>query len=350
MTQQGKKLRAVLVGCGNIANAWLDPIGGYDDVEIVGLVDINVAAAEKMAADRGLAKDGLYIGDSISAGIKATGADAVFDCTVPSAHPKVTIEALECGCHVLGEKPMAETLKDARKMVAAAEQSGRVYAVIQNRRHKDSIVRFRNLLKSGRIGSLHTLNADFYLGPHFGGFREEMRHVLLADMAIHSFDQARFLTGADPVSVFCMDWNPRGSWFSHGASAVAMFKMSDGLIFCYRGSWCAQGFPTSWECEWRAIGTQGSALWNGGDKIDAEVVEPGSGGLVEACVKVPEAETETEQLKCTGHAGVIREFVDCVLHGGPLPQTICTDNIKSLAMVDAAIESAETGGWIEIKV
>ena len=347
MVQQKTKLRAVLVGCGGIANAWLGPIDGFDDVEVVGLVDLNLAAAEKLAAEHGLGEHGVYIGESVSAAVKATGADAVFDCTVPAAHPSVTLEALECGCHVLGEKPMAESLNDARKMVAAAERSGKVYAVIQNRRYMDSIVRFRDLLASGEIGSLHTLNADFYLGPHFGGFREEMKHVLLADMAIHSFDQGRFLTDADPVSVFCLDWNPPGSWFSHGASAVAIFKMSDGLVFTYRGSWCAQGLSTSWECDWRAIGTDGTALWDGGEGMSAERVSDGGESMHETSTVDTASDASLEH---TGHAGVIRDFVDCVLHGVPLPQTICTDNIKSLAMVDSAIESAETGGWVDIKL
>lgn len=345
MDKNSKTMKAVLVGCGGIANAWLDPVGNFDDIEIVGLVDLNVAAAEKMAAARGFSDQGVFIGDSVKAAIQATGADAVFDCTVPCAHPSVTIDALECGCHVLGEKPMAENMTDARKMVATAERAGKVYSVIQNRRYMDSIVRFQRLLASGGIGSLHTLNADFYLGPHFGGFREEMKHVLLADMAIHSFDQARFLTDADPISVFCLEWNPPGSWFSHGASAVAVFKMSDGLVFTYRGSWCAQGLSTSWECDWRAVGTRGTAKWDGGDGISAEtVVHTGEFFGVSEPAEMP----VDEPLKHTGHAGVIRDFVDCVLHGGPLPQTVCADNIKSLAMVDAAIESAETGGWVDV--
>ncbi|MBT4504188.1 MAG: hypothetical protein HOC74_41040 [Gemmatimonadetes bacterium] len=49
-----------------------------------------------------------------------------------------------------------------------------------------------------------------------------------------------------------------------------------------------------------------------------------------------------------GHAGLIREFVDCV-QKGKQPETICTDNIKSLAMVFGAIESAEKGRVVKIK-
>ena len=144
-------------------------------------------------------------------------------------------------------------------MAAAAQAADRTFAVIQNRRYLDGIVRSRDLIHSGQLGPLTTLNADFYIGAHFGGFRDEMEHVLLIDMAIHSFDQARFIAGADPVSVYCHEWNPPGSWYAHGASAMAIFEMTNGLVFNYRGSWCAEGKQTAWACDWRAMGQSGTA-------------------------------------------------------------------------------------------
>ncbi len=271
--------------------------------------------------------------------------DAVFDCTVPEVHALVTEKALRSGIPVLGEKPMAETLEKASNMVKIAEETNLTYAVIQNRRYLPDIIRFRDMLNAGTIGDLTTLNADFYIGAHFGGFREEMEHVLLKDMAIHTFDQARFISGKDPVSVYCHEWNPEGSWYSHGASAQVIFEMNDGVIFNYRGSWCAEGFPTTWESSWRACGTKGTALWDGGSDMKARRVtsEEGFQFPVEDAV-LP----EIPEVKHQGHAGVIREFLDS-LNNGTKPQTVCNDNIKSVAMVYAAIESAETGKKVSIR-
>jgi predicted dehydrogenase len=277
--------------------------------------------------------------------ITEKGANIVFDCTVPEAHTDITLEALQHGCHVLGEKPMAMSMDRAAMMIEAAQASGKIYAVIQNRRYADPILRFRNFVQSGQIGRLHTLNADFYLGPHFGGFREEMAHVLLIDMAIHSFDQARFISGADPVAVYCYEWNPPGSWYSQDASAMAIFEMSDGLIFNYRGSWCAEGLNTSWECAWRAQAERGSATWDGHEQFEAQAVAGSEGFMREQkTLEFP----PLPPLAQTGHGGVIYEFLNCIQNGGT-PQTICTDNIKSLAMVHAAVESAETDQRIVIK-
>lgn len=338
-----KKVKVVLVGCGGIANAWLNPTKDFADVEIVGLVDIKPENIEKVRAKHGLAA--AVGGQSVGAVVEQTGADVVFDCTVPGAHAPVTIEALRHGCHVLGEKPMADTLANARRMVATAKECGRIYAVIQNRRYLNDIIRYRDVIQGGQIGGLTTLNADFYLGCHFGGFRDVMDHVLLLDMAIHSFDEARFISGCDPVSVYCHEWNPQGSWYKHGASAVAIFEMTGGVVFTYRGSWCAEGLNTSWECEWRGVGSNGSALWGGGDKISAAKVV-GEEGFTRTTEAIPVPEVK---LPHTGHKALIREFVDCVRNGG-VPQTICTDNIKSLAMVEAAIESAESGVRVKIEI
>ncbi len=55
----------------------------------------------------------------------------------------------------------------------------------------------------------------------------------------------------------------------------------------------------------------------------------------------------SDDLKIGGHAGLIRDFIDCIREGRT-PETVCTDNIKSLAMVFGAIESAEKGRPIQV--
>jgi predicted dehydrogenase len=338
------RLKAVLVGCGGISGAWLRAAAPVRNLEVVGLVDLREEAARERAREFGLAN--ARVSADLSSTLDATAPDVVFDCTVPESHVDVTLAALAHGCHVLGEKPLADSMANARRMVAAAQAAGRLYAVIQNRRYDPRIRRFREFLRSGRLGPLTTLHCDFLLGAHFGGFRDLMRHVLLLDMAIHTFDAARFLTGADPCAVTCHEWNPPGSWYAHGASVVAVFEMTGGLVYTYRGSWCAEGLNTSWEADWRAIGQNGCAAWDGADAYRAQVVTKTGGFQSEwADVVVPPFDCPEE--KAGGHAGILREFVRCVQIGG-IPETVCSDNIKSLAMVFGAIESAEAGRRVQI--
>lgn len=331
-----QKLKAVLVGCGGISRTWLDAIRQIPELQMVGFVDLIENAAATLAKAYGWT-DAL-IGSDLAGILRQSHPDVVFDCTVPEAHVEVTLTALAHGCHVLGEKPMADTMANARRMVAAAQAAGKTYAVVQNRRYDPNIRRLRAFLESGAIGQITTVHSDFYIGAHFDGFRAHMEHPLLLDMAIHTFDAARFISGADALAVYCHEWNPPGSWYDHDASAVAIFEMSDGIVYTYRGSWCAEGLNTPWESEWRIIGTQGSVTWDGKDGFRGQVVAE-RGGFFSACrdVTVPGWD---QPAKSGGHAGVIRDFVRCI-QAGETPETVCTDNIKSLAMVFGAIASAQ---------
>jgi predicted dehydrogenase len=176
-----------------------------------------------------------------------------------------------------------------------------------------------------------------------------MDHVLLLDMAIHTFDAARYMAGQPPKSVFCSEWEPAGSWYHQGSSAVAIFELGDGVVFNYRGSWCAEGARTSWDSAWRFVGTRGTLLWDGSDDLRAEVAtdEPVPGDPVLRVSRPVEVPPLDPADRVGGHVGIIRDFVAAVESGRP-PETRGEDNIKSLAMVFAAIESAETGRKVAI--
>ena len=308
-----------------------------DRVQIVGLVDLDLSAAERLRQEFNL--DTAATGTELDRMLSVTKPDLLFDVVVPQARHDVVMTGLRHGCHVLTEKPMAASLDEARSLVAAAKAAGRVHAVVQNRRFIEGVRRIRETIASGALGQLTALHADFFIGAHFGGFREQMQDVLLLDMAIHTLDAARFMAGAEPLAVYCHETNPAGSWYAHGAAANAIFEFSDEIVFTYRGSWVAEGGTTSWESAWRITGTTGTLLWDGADKFDARAVAEQSGflrPLRDVVVSPPPHPSETH-----GHASVIAEFLDAV-ETGRTPETAGADNIKSLAMVFAAIESART--------
>src|SRR5665647_2654402 len=266
-----KKHRVVVAGCGGMSNTWLDYAALHEEIEIVGLVDIYEASAKAMAAKRGLQVPTFT---ELAQAITATNANLVFDVTIPESHKLIVSTALKHGCNVFGEKPMAASIEEANELVQLAKESGKNYAIMQNRRYLKLMRSFRSVIEAGSIGSLGSIHADFFLGAHFGGFRDLMDSPLILDMAIHTFDQARFLIGADPISVYCHEFNPPGSWYKGNASAICIFEMSDGSVFTYQGSWCAEGFPTSWESTWRITGSKGTAIWDGTNAPYAEIVIP----------------------------------------------------------------------------
>lgn len=329
-----KPIRAVLVGCGNMSRRWTSVSKAHPELDLVGFADIDETAARTRAQEYG---DGDYaIGTNLENILAQTQPDAVFDCTIPDAHTDVALTAFAHNCHVLSEKPLSSSMADAQKALDAS--TNKIYAVIQNRRYDPNIRRLCTFLDAGHLGGLTTVHCDFFIGAHFGGFRDKMAHVLLLDMAIHTFDAARLITGGDPVSVYCKEWNPSGSWYDRDASAVAIFEMDNGIVYTYRGSWCAEGLNTTWECDWRIIGKNGSLTWNGSDGFKAEQVAQ-RGAFRSACtpIEVPPFDGKS---RIGGHEGIIHEFVECVQTGNT-PETSASDNIKSLSMVFGAIESAE---------
>ncbi|MGV8855971.1 MAG: Gfo/Idh/MocA family protein [Devosia sp.] len=333
---------AVLAGCGNMSKGWLAALADHPPlqgrVRIVGLVDLDLATARARAAEFGLGE--VMIDTDLDAVLTATKPDLLLDVVVPAARQGVVEAGLAHGCHVLSEKPMAASLAAGQKLIAQAAAAGRVHAVVQNRRFISGVRRIRRLIESGALGQITALHCDFFVGAHFGGFREEMDNVLLLDMAIHTLDAARFMAGVAPKAVYCLENNPAGSWYAHGAAANAIFEFDQGVVFNYRGSWCAEGANTSWEAAWRIIGTKGTLLWNGDDGFEAKVVSGDSGFFRELTpLTVPEP---VDIAQTFGHASVIAEFLDAIEQGRP-PETASRDNIKSLAMVFAAIASARSG-------
>ena len=330
------ELKCVLVGCGSISDTWRRGAADLQGLTMAGFVDLDLEAARRSAAAWNA--PAAIVSDDLDATLQRTRPDVVFNCTVPEAHCDVTLTALAHGAHVLGEKPLADNMAEARRMVAAAEAAGRLFAVIQNRRYNRDIRRLRAFLASGALGRLTTVNSDFYIGAHFGGFRDSMAHVLLADMAIHTFDAARYLTATEAQSVYCHEWNPAGSWYEGDASAVAVFQMSGGIVYTYRGSWCSEGLHTSWECEWRIIGARGSVTWDGETGFRAQVTR-GDEGFMRPLAEVTVPEINVPPERTGSHGGLIRDFLRAVREGGSV-ETVAGDNIHSLAMVHAAIDSA----------
>lgn len=330
-----------------MAKGWLRAVQSTpelrDALRIAGLVDLDERVARALAEEFGLAN--AVVGTDLVKVLAQTEADIVFDVVIPAARHSVVTAALAHGCHVLSEKPMANSMEEAADLLKAAAKAGKIHSVVQNRRFISGVRRMRRLVESGAIGDVTAIHCDFFIGPHFGGFREKMDNVLLLDMAIHTFDAARYVSGKTPLSVYCLETNPPGSWYAHGASANAVFRFSDDVVFTYRGSWCAEGERTSWESAWRIVGTKGMLTWDGEDGFRASVAG-GDDGLLRGFspVEVPPPSREAET---HGHASVIADFLDAIRTGRP-PETAGDDNIRSLAMVFGAIESARLGRSVEL--
>jgi predicted dehydrogenase len=324
-------LKAVVVGAGGMGRGWLRNVTSSDLVELVGVVDLNVAAAQSAVESLEIA--GVLVGADLADVVERTTPDFIVDVTVPEAHHPVTLQALSLGLPVLGEKPLAASMAEAASLVAAAHQAGELFVVSQSRRYEQTLFDLKAAVQ--RLGGVGILTHEFFKAPHFGGFRDAMDHPLLLDMAIHNFDGARFLLDAEPVAVYCEEYNPAWSWYSGDAASTAIFEMSGGVRYVYTGSWCSEGLQTAWNSNWRVSGRYGTASWDGESAPQLELVDE----------TVPATAPVTAP--GGGIAGSLHDFVHA-LRTGQAPMGECGENLLSLAMVYAAIESATRGERVRI--
>jgi predicted dehydrogenase len=329
------RLRVVVVGAGVVAQFWAQPLRRR--AEVVGLVGRSEGRAREAVARLGLDCPAFA---SLEDALATASPDVVVNLTPAAAHREVVESALDAGCHVVTEKPMAPSFEDARALVRAAERTGRTLAVMQNRRYQPAIRRLRQGLDSGAIGVPVQLCADLFMAPRHGNPElERQAHPLLLDMAVHTFDQARFLAGAEPLSVVCHEFNPPQSWYAGAAAAVATFEFERGIVFSFRANWVAEGFPTSYDAAWRIVGTDGSARWDsfGAPECEVRVGPPPRRGVADLHRSTWEPGPTRDE---TGHAGTIDALLDALEAGRP-PETSGSDNLRTLAMVFGAIRSAE---------
>ena len=337
------RFKVILAGCGGMGNAWIGYMLKREDVEIVALCDIVIEKTAEYIKKYNL---GCKTFDNITKALAACPeTNLVVDCTTPDAHESIVSSALLFGADVIGEKPMAETREQALRQIAAADKTGRSYAVMQNRIYLPGMRTIKAALGENLLGRVGHVSSDFFIGAHFGGFRDQMDNVLILDMAVHTFYQARFLIGANPKSVYCHEFNPPGSWYRGNASAVAIFEFENGVVYDYRGSWCSEGFNTSWECDWRIVGERGTLKWDGGRNLFAQIKKEGESGFTIPCdeLKLDFVDVGANQ----GHEGCFDEMFCALIEKRPA-ETDCRENYHAMNMVYGAIESAKYGKKITL--
>jgi predicted dehydrogenase len=341
------RFRVVVVGCGDVSQLWFPAVGQKIDADIVGIVELDRECAGSAIERYELSCD-VYA--DLEQAVESADANLVVNLTPPRFHRAMVETALELGCDVLGEKPIALSLTDACALVVAADRAEKTYAVMQNQRYLPGIQTLRDRLAAGGIGVPTFFSVDVFAGLHSPGFREEMDSPLLLDMGIHTFDAVRFVAGVEPVAASCHEFNPPGSWYAGNAAAVCVFEFTDGSVLSYRGSWVAEGFTTPDAGLWRINGTLGTAIWDGEGSPICEVGVPPPEPRCSYPVHRSEwhVSTQPPPRDRSGHAACIDAMLDA-LRDGRRPMTDCSDNVKSLAMVLAGIRSARERRRVEIE-
>ena len=209
------KTRYAFVGTGGRAISFLEPLvttyAGTN--ELVALCD---TSATRMAYYNGMLAGEwsyhpvpAYPADRFDALLRETKPDAVFVCTTDSAHAGYIVRALHAGCDVITEKPLTIDAEKCREILAAVAQSGRRLRVAFNYRWAPFRTKVKELLASGVIGQVKSVNLEYLLDTNHGAdyFRRWHAHAdesgtLLVHKSTHHFDLVNWWLDAIPQQVF----------------------------------------------------------------------------------------------------------------------------------------------------
>ncbi len=185
--------RVAVVGTGSMGKNHVRVLREMPDIDLIGLVDPNLAVAKPLADRYALP---LYA--DVDALIEAGRPEAVVVATPTVHHGAVVSRLLEHGIHVLVEKPIASTRVEGQAMVELAERQGVVLSVGHVERFNPAVIAVRQYLNEGRLGKLIQIDAR-RLGPY-------PQHIgdvgVGVDLAVHELDIIRNLSGSEVVSVF----------------------------------------------------------------------------------------------------------------------------------------------------
>jgi predicted dehydrogenase len=164
---QARVANLCLVGCGGIGARHVT--AGREASDTVRYATVFDTSPERIAAFRERTGLEARVASSWEALLRDPEIDGVDLCLPNSLHATFAIEALAAGKHVLTEKPMALSIADCDRMIAAAERAGRLLTVIHNRRFDTAALAFKELVDSGDIGAPYLVETHGIEGPNTVG-------------------------------------------------------------------------------------------------------------------------------------------------------------------------------------
>jgi predicted dehydrogenase len=224
-----EKLRVGIVGLGRISPAHIRAVQASDDIaELVAFVSRRADVAAEAARRHGVA----HVFADLETALGAGGLDAVVLCTPNHVHPAEAVAAADAGCHVLVEKPLANTVAEADAMIEAADRNGVVLMAAQCRRFTAAAVEaHRRVAESGAPYSIvHSLSVAFPGAlTDWWPSAEKTGGLVLGLNGAHVVDTILWLMGARPTAVRATSSHHNAEWEGEDEAAILMDFPDGGM-------------------------------------------------------------------------------------------------------------------------
>jgi predicted dehydrogenase len=338
--------RVIHVGTGGFGASWcrdfLPAAVRAGLIEVAAAVDVNPAALENARRHLHLPPERCYT--DIHAAFAENQTDICTIVVPPAHHEAVAMVALDHKAHILSEKPIADTLHGALRIVHRAQATGCKMAITMSHRYAQDKTTLRRLVAARTFGPVDyiicSLTCELRRAPTWGVFRYQAPDIQFTEAGVHRLDLLADLAGAPCVQVYAQAWNPAWSEFRSNPQALVFLEFENGVRAVYEGAATnAVGlYPFANEA-WRVECEQATLLLKYG-RVECFRYDPAARGAT-----AREGSGETMPLleqPYWGHVWLIRQFVEW-LDGGPPMATRVETNLHSVAISQAAIESSRTG-------
>ena len=322
-------LRFGLVGAGGIARSYLQVFAGLPDTAIVGVVDVDAAAANRLsvALDAESAR-------SIEELIAKTDLDAVIVCTPPDSHPRVALAAIGAGLGVLCEKPLAIGIDAARTMVAAAAAEGVPFTMATKFRFVEDVIKAQELVQSGVVGEIIQLENTFAsrvdMRNRWNSDRAVSGGGVLIDNGTHSVDIARYFLG--PIQDVLVVERPRTQGLAVEDSVQLLLRTASEATATIDLSW---SYDNTTDTYLQVYGTDGALRVGWRESAYRE-------NRAEEWVRFG---TGYDKVRCMRRQ--VENFCAALRGREPLAIT-AADAIASVQVISAAYRSLELRDWVAV--
>ena len=332
------KLGWGLIGASTIAKEWMIPaINAQPDSKVVAVMSSSASRGEKYAQENGIPRS--Y--DSIDALLSDPEVDVVYISTTNEKHKHETLAAAAAGKHILCEKPLALTVKDAREMLDACEEAGVVLGTNHHLRNAVTHRTMRKLIMDGAIGTPLAARVfhAVYLPPHLQGWRiksPETGAGVIMDITVHDTDTLRFVLNDDveEVMAFSAQQGMGAGEIEDGVMGVMRFK--NGAMAQFHDAFTIGHTSTGFQVH----GTEGSLHGE-----DCMTQTPKGRVLLQKGDKIEEVSLG-EHNNLYEHA--VRVFNQAAKGEGE-PWATGLDGVKSLAVALAVLESTRSGQKVVVQ-
>ena len=280
--------RVGIIGCGGIATGKHMPsLAKVREAEMVAFCDIVRERAEDAKGKYGASDAAVY--EDYRELLADPSIDVVHVCTPNDSHAEIAIAALEAGKHVMCEKPMAKTAEGARRMLEAAERTGKKLSIGYQNRYRPDTRYLKDACEKGELGEVYFAKAHAIRRravPTWGVFLDEEKQGggPLIDIGTHALDLALWLMdNYKPKVVLGRAYhklsqtenaaNAWGPWdpakFTVEDSAFAMITMENGASIVLESSWALNSLEID-EAKVTLCGTQAGADMKDGLRFNGE--------------------------------------------------------------------------------